>query len=53
MTATLDQLGKALAAVRSEFRYAEKDGKNPLLKNRFASFASIVEACEECFPSMG
>jgi hypothetical protein len=36
----------ALAAARSEFRPAAKDGSNPHLKNRYVTFSSILEACE-------
>ena len=36
----------ALAAARSEFQRAAKDRSNPHLKNRYATLASVMEACD-------
>ena len=43
----------ALAAARAEFGRASRDGTNPHLKNRYATLASIVEACDQALGRHG
>lgn len=46
-------IAAALAAARAEFSRAEKDGKNPMLKNRYATLNSIIDACDEALGRHG
>jgi hypothetical protein len=43
----IDQLAAALAAAQGEMRHAAKDRENDQLRSRYATLASVIDACRE------
>jgi hypothetical protein len=50
---TLNELAAALVAAQSEFPTVGKDSTNPFFKNKYASFAAVVEAASPTLTKHG
>ena len=52
-SAEIDKIAEAMAAAQGEFDAAEKNAKNPHLKNRYADLGAVWDAVRDVLPKHG